>query len=316
MYKHYGMPYMGSKEKILNLIQYIFDREHKKKYFIDLFCGGLCVSHYAVEKTKFNVIANDLNKYNIDLFHEIIFNKAINIKKVWYDFVDRQLFNDVRDNPHKYPNWYVGFVLTIYSFGNSQKAYLFGRDIEDGKKALHQALVFDDWSLIDYDFIASDKVRAMDYKINNYKRILFTQEYKSYIKSKQQLERLQQLQQLERLQQLELYNMDWLELYKLLPVDILKNAIIYCDPPYEATAQYQVGKGFNYNAFWQWFKTCPYSVYVSSYQAPKDIQPLNFELKTQLFNSNGRQKKQENIYWNGKGDYTPTLFDEIYYGTK
>jgi len=110
--------------------------------------------------------------------------------------------------------------------------------------------------------------------------------------------------------------MDWLELYKLLPVDILKNAIIYCDPPYKATAQYQVGKGFNYNAFWQWFRTCPYSVYVSSYQAPKDIQPLNFELKIQLLNSNGRQKKQENIYWNGKGDYTPTLFDEIYYGTK
>jgi len=37
MYKHYGMPYMGSKEKILNLIQYIFDREHKKSILLIYF---------------------------------------------------------------------------------------------------------------------------------------------------------------------------------------------------------------------------------------------------------------------------------------
>jgi len=82
MYKHYGMPYMGSKEKILNLIQYIFDREHKKKYFIDLFCGGLCVSHYAVEKTKFsngrqkkqeNIYWNGKGDYTPTLFDEIYY---------------------------------------------------------------------------------------------------------------------------------------------------------------------------------------------------------------------------------------------------
>ena len=60
--KHYGIPYQGSKEKILPLIQYIFDRECKKEYFIDPFCGGFCVSAYALEHTKYKDLAYDLNK--------------------------------------------------------------------------------------------------------------------------------------------------------------------------------------------------------------------------------------------------------------
>ena len=39
--KNYGIPYMGSKTKILSLIHYLFEREYKCKYFIDMFCGGL-----------------------------------------------------------------------------------------------------------------------------------------------------------------------------------------------------------------------------------------------------------------------------------
>ena len=34
---NYGMPYMGSKSKIVHLIQYILERHYDKKYFVDLF---------------------------------------------------------------------------------------------------------------------------------------------------------------------------------------------------------------------------------------------------------------------------------------
>ena len=141
MAKHYGIPYMGSKEKILDLIQYIFDRESNKKYLIDPFCGGFSVCAYALENTKFKVFANDLNKYVIALYKEMLLNKSQEIKKVWLDWVSRERFKDVKDNPSKYPDWYVGYVLTIWSFGNSQKNYLFGKEIENLKKSAHEYLI-------------------------------------------------------------------------------------------------------------------------------------------------------------------------------
>src|SRR3990167_9361593 len=125
MNKHYGIPYMGSKEKILPLINYVFQRESGKKYFIDPFCGGFSVSAYALKNTRFKVFANDLNKYVIALYREVLYNEAKEIKEVWFDWVSREKFVDVRENPSKYLDWYVGYVLTIWSFGNNQKNYLF-----------------------------------------------------------------------------------------------------------------------------------------------------------------------------------------------
>ena len=85
---NYGMPYMGSKSKILHLIQYILERHHDKKYFIDLFCGGFAVSHYVLLHSNFKVLANDKNKYVVALIE-----KAINgLPEKVYEFVDRQTF--------------------------------------------------------------------------------------------------------------------------------------------------------------------------------------------------------------------------------
>ncbi|MBN2758019.1 MAG: DNA adenine methylase, partial [Bacteroidales bacterium] len=195
MKKKYGMPYMGSKDKILNLIEYIFGRHYDAKYFIDLFCGGGSVFHYALEKSNFKVIANDIDTYVIALFEEIIFNKSKEIKKVWYNWIDKDVFKDVITNCNNYPKWYVGFVKTIWSFGNSGKNYLFGKDIENQKKALHQALVFDDWSFMKIEkleFRASDKIRQIDYKTNSNKRIFFMSEFKKHIGNKRfELEQLE-----------------------------------------------------------------------------------------------------------------------------
>src|SRR3990167_2068330 len=106
--KHYGIPHMGSKEKILHLIQYIFDRECEKKYLIDPFCGGFSVSAYALENTKFKVLANDLNKYVIALYKEMLYNNSQEIKKIWLNWISREKFNDVKKNLDRHPDWYVG----------------------------------------------------------------------------------------------------------------------------------------------------------------------------------------------------------------
>ena len=85
MSKRYGIVYMGSKEKILDLINYVFEREYKKKTFIDLFTGGFSVSSFALHRTNFNVISNDLNKYVIGLYKELL-SGGENFEQVKYDW--------------------------------------------------------------------------------------------------------------------------------------------------------------------------------------------------------------------------------------
>ncbi len=58
--------------------------------------------------------------------------------------------------------------------------------------------------------------------------------------------------------------------YQLL--DIPKNSIIYCDPPYEGATKYK--DGFNHSEFWEWVRTKSlegHSVFVSEYNAPEDF---------------------------------------------
>jgi len=281
MSKHYGIPYMGSKEKILPLIQFIFNREYKKEYLIDPFCGGFCISAFALEDTNFKVLANDLNKYVIALYKEILFNNSREIKRVWFDWVSRERFKDVKENPVKYPDWYVGYVLTIWSFGNNQSAYLFGKDIEDIKREAHEYLI------------------QNGYKENQKLRVGLVKKYKEEAKISGRFE-LQRLQRLDSL--------DWLDFIKSIPASVLKKSFIYCDPPYENTASYQ-GGSIDYKIFWDWFRESPYPIYVSSYSAPEDIKPLNAIKRQSLLSSNSRAVKIENVYFNGKGDFvTTTLF--------
>ena len=186
-------------------------------------------------------------------------------------------------------------------------------------------------------FVPSENLIGVPYSSN--KRLSFMERFKSFIKHGGNVDRLIHLERVDVLKRLEqivnlqltdnldsisktyrleknlyLSNQDWKQFYKWLPDRILKNCFIYCDPPYEDTKQYQEGKNFDHDEFWEWFRNCPYPVYASSYKAPRDIQPINFELKNQLLDNgkrgvNYKPKKvvRENIYWNGKGEPAETL---------
>lgn len=322
--KRYGIPYLGSKEKILPLIQYIIDREYDKKYFIDPFCGGFSVSAYIIANTEMRVLANDLNTYVIALYKEIFYNKSAELNKVLLDWISRERFFDVKKNSSNYPAWYVGLVLPTWSFGNNQEDYLFGRNIEEQKHKLHQALVFNQW---DEDLLWLKKLTVkLPEEYSASKRIAFMRIFNRAIKDKkkvklEQLERLERLEQLERLERLNslqqldrldrLEAMDWFDFIQSIPEEILKNAIIYCDPPYEAKAAYPMTQ-IDYQQFWTWFKNCPYSVYVSSYSAPDDVKLLRSKHKRVLLNYIGSQKlATENLYFNGKKT-SKTMFDGLF----
>ena len=53
----------------------------------------------------------------------------------------------------------------------------------------------------------------------------------------------------------------------------IKNAVIYCDPPYQGTTKYETSL-FDYDAFWEWCREVGRDNYlfVSEYNAPKDFE--------------------------------------------
>jgi DNA adenine methylase len=74
------------------------------------------------------------------------------------------------------------------------------------------------------------------------------------------------LNQSPKLKEVRLVNESYLNL------EIPKNSIIYCDPPYEGTTKYK--DGLNHAEFWQWVREKSlegHSVFVSEYNAPEDF---------------------------------------------
>jgi DNA adenine methylase len=81
----------------------------------------------------------------------------------------------------------------------------------------------------------------------------------------------------------------------------IKNAIIYCDPPYSNTSQrYKNLESFNSEDFWEW---CRYMgkyniIFVSSYKAPPDfIEIMSSSHKlTGIIHSQADKKRTEKLY--------------------
>jgi DNA adenine methylase len=56
----------------------------------------------------------------------------------------------------------------------------------------------------------------------------------------------------------------------------VRNAVIYCDIPYENVTQYQESKKFDYARFWDWCRHVSQNnrVFISEQQAPPDFFPI------------------------------------------
>ena len=136
MGKNYGLPYMGSKNRIAKeLITEIIWNEPHAQIFIDLFAGGCAMSHTALLSGKFKkVIANDINEMP-KLFKDAILGKYRDEKR----WISRDEFHKLKDTDM--------YVKSCWSFGNNGNNYLYGEHLEPYKKAYHYAKVFGDFSL-------------------------------------------------------------------------------------------------------------------------------------------------------------------------
>ena len=131
--RRYGLPYKGSKNSIA---EFIVESIPSRTHFYDLFAGGGAVSHCAMLSGKFHTFhMNDIEDTPL-LFLESVHGRY-HYENRW---ISREDFWRLKDSEP--------YIRYCWSFGNNGKNYLYSKEIEPWKKALHYARVYGDYSLL------------------------------------------------------------------------------------------------------------------------------------------------------------------------
>ncbi len=128
----YGLPYKGSKNKLAErIVRLLPEADH----LIDLFCGGCAVSHAALLRGKWpHVHVNDADWRCPELFVNALQGKYADERR----WVSREDFERLKlSDP---------YVACVWSFGNNMRDYLYSRDLEPLKRAVHYAVFFADYA--------------------------------------------------------------------------------------------------------------------------------------------------------------------------
>lgn len=268
---NYGLPYKGSKNLIVSKLCEILPNANT---LYDLFAGGCSVTDYCMSHNKYrHYIINDIAP-TVN-----VFKNAINgVYKDRYEWVSREEFNNSNDY----------FIKLLWSFGNNCRNYLYSKECEPYKKAMHYAIVFNDWKYLEELNIdcselkrkvnsESDISKRKSIIVRNVKLHLMNLEHLKMqnlenlerleslgrVQNLERLERVESLESLGRVQNLEIYNTD----YQKVPLTD-KNGIIYCDIPYKNTNKYQ--NEFDYERFYTWAENQQLPIYISEYSMPED----------------------------------------------
>ena len=275
--KDFGLVYTGSKSRLLHYIDYIIERHPNKKYFIDLFTGGLAVSDYILTTRKsVKVIANDINKGLMDLYKKCFVeeNGIEEIKEVAFKFIDKDKFKEITDKESSYEDWYKALIILVWGFGASigNKGYAYSGVREELMQKVYTLLETNDVKPLE-DFVNKNKKEGTDYiKIKvpksirdiDYKKEPFIKQRGVFPVVKKVVDTVLEEYQGSGLQmdaftrlgaffkilekgfiatyddlelenndnRLYIYNYSYEDLISKLPKEILDNAVIYCDIPY------------------------------------------------------------------------------------
>lgn len=314
---NYGLPYMGSKSKIVKHIVPLFPSADN---FVDLFAGGGAVTHYAMTTAKYkHFIFNDINPLMPKAF-KMALNGAFENEKRW---ISRDEFFRLRDTDP--------YVAICFSFGNNLSNYMYSKDIEPVKEAYHYALFFGDYSLarerIGIDLTPLEKCPTIKEKYAMLKRIVKTTTPPLSVETRlQSMERqgricrvwnatkrnliiskvwrqgngvflpnhskeLNVKMQSEESDVAKCKEMgskrlplsDVIEFYSTdyQSVPIPDNSVIYCDIPYCGTGTYQRHKKteFDYERFYDWAYSQTQPIFISEYFMPEDRFKCIAEIK-------------------------------------
>lgn len=285
-----GIPYMGSKRKLApEILKLITQRHSGITDFYDLFGGGGSVSFNAVKDYRFTTHYNELNSHIFELVKYLKENKTLEPK--FYEWVTREMFFEQINRTDA--DWYSGFVMSCWSFGNKQSSYLYGSEIEEIKYLSHQFIVYG--CLDSMRKLNIDIPELLDIKDIQKRRNVFCLYSKKETAGVDYVENMTRLQNLQNLQNLQITNLSY-EKVKISG----NNPVIYCDIPYKGTVEYKEG-GFNHEAFYDWANEIEYPVYISEYDAPFEAVE-RFSHRSSLSATNNKKKTIESIFWNGKGE--------------
>lgn len=312
----YGLPYMGSKSGIADEIIKSFP---KATHFYDLFGGGFSITNAMLlrrSKHYKHFHFNELRPGICELIKDAIDGKY-NYNVFKPEWISRERFLKEKDhNP---------YINLVWSFGNNGSTYLFSKEIEPYKKSMHNAAVFNDLDPLAKEVLGLDRFK--DGYTTNSRRLFLRNKIEYYrkttvpkclwqfldedkvavlkrneqikkdgLKQLQRLERLEQLQRLQQLQQLEQLNF-YSTSYD--QVEIKENSIIYCDPPYAGTAEYD--NPFDTPKFLNWAAEHKTPVFISEYNIPDDRFYLIKRIKKRSMLSGNKEKcvqKIEKLYAN------------------
>ena len=246
-----------------------------------------------------SLCALESKKYNKVIYNEketLIYNgfkKAINGDfKNECRWISRETFNELKTTDP--------YVAICYSFGNNLKAYCYSEILEIWKEALHYARVFKDYSKFKEFGINSDGSKSDI--IKNYE--IYKKKYAEYVntnnittdalhlgelESMERLTRLESMERLTRLQSIESLNLSYES------VDIPKDSVIYCDPPYINTHTYL--SEFDHNKFYDWCRHQKSLIFVSEYNMPEDFYLIAEFRRKEIFNTNAKDV-YEKLYCN------------------
>lgn len=315
MGKQYGVPYMGSKQLIA---EFIISHLPSGRRFCDLFAGGCALTHRALLSRKYErFLMQDVAPSGPTLFLDAIHGKYRNESR----WISREDFHRLR---HTDP-----YVKYCWSFGNAGDTYIYGKEIEPFKKAVHYAIFFHDYSLpmpepynslIDLSRIdkaegvkarrlAARKVIQEALKgrkeeqfaenthhlINNERLASMTQ--LSSLESGEKLCRAQSLESLERLERLESleFKCASYEEYEHEEGDVVVADIPYSTAMKDQHKERYTG-GFDHARFFEWARTREYPVFVCEYSAPDDFIPVASISKRNTFNDKLNIRRTENMF--------------------
>ena len=155
------------------------------------------------------------------------------------------------------------YVALCWSFGNDLDSYLYSREREPRKRALHHAIVWDDWEpfAVRWPQLLTEVQEAVRGVTDRKQRRLAVMRLVKSVAGR--AAELQSLESLESLERLEITSASYADL------KFARDAVIYCDPPYEGTTCDQYGcPDFDFRHFWEWARRQK-QIYVSD-TAPKE----------------------------------------------
>lgn len=121
----YGLPYQGSKNKLAErIVNLLPEAEH----FYDVFAGGCAISHCALLSGKYRYTHISDTNDSVLLFKDVLEGNIPDGS----EWISREEFYRRKDTDP--------YVRLVWSFASNQRDYIYSREIEPYKKAVHEMI--------------------------------------------------------------------------------------------------------------------------------------------------------------------------------